>query len=71
MAEIMAKFRIKYTSLKMVDDISIAPRQDTQNFFDKLISDFQRNDPSDNSGLNIYHCNKMIVYQKSSMKCFL
>ncbi|XP_043663869.1 bumetanide-sensitive sodium-(potassium)-chloride cotransporter isoform X1 [Vespula pensylvanica] len=49
MAEIMAKFRIKYTSLKMVDDISIAPRQDTQNFFDKLISDFQRNDPSDNS----------------------
>ncbi|KAI4473223.1 hypothetical protein M0802_016247, partial [Mischocyttarus mexicanus] len=49
MAEIMAKFRIKYTSLKMVDDISISPRQDTQDFFDKLISDFQRNDPSDNS----------------------
>lgn len=61
MAEIMAKFRIKYTSLKMVDDISIAPRQDTQNFFDKLISDFRRNDPSDNSGLNNYRYYKMII----------
>lgn len=49
MAEIMAKFRIKYTSLKMVDDISIAPKQDTQDFFDKLIADFQKNDPTDHS----------------------
>lgn len=43
MAEIMAKFRIKYTSLKMVDDISIQPQKSTQEFFDKLISDFTKN----------------------------
>ncbi|XP_015596444.1 bumetanide-sensitive sodium-(potassium)-chloride cotransporter isoform X2 [Cephus cinctus] len=49
MAEIMAKFRIKYTSLKMVDDISTEPRKETQRFFDKLISDFRKNDTSDTS----------------------
>ncbi|CAK9816690.1 Bumetanide-sensitive sodium-(potassium)-chloride cotransporter [Anthophora quadrimaculata] len=47
MAEIMTKFRIRYTSLKMVDDISVQPKQETQDFFDKLISDFRKNDPGD------------------------
>ncbi|XP_031836103.1 sodium potassium chloride cotransporter [Nomia melanderi] len=47
MAEIMAKFRIRYTSLKMVDDISVQPKQETQDFFDKLISDFRKNDTVD------------------------
>ena len=47
MAEIMAKFRIRYTSLKMVDDISIQPKQETQDFFDKLISDFRKNDSAE------------------------
>ena len=47
MAEIMAKFRIRYTSLKMVDDISVQPKQETLDFFDKLISDFRRNEPAD------------------------
>ncbi|XP_029163832.1 bumetanide-sensitive sodium-(potassium)-chloride cotransporter isoform X2 [Nylanderia fulva] len=49
MDEIMCKARIKYSSLKMVDDISIEPKQETMSFFDKLISDFRMNDPSDNS----------------------
>ncbi|XP_043284241.1 bumetanide-sensitive sodium-(potassium)-chloride cotransporter isoform X2 [Venturia canescens] len=40
MAEIMAKFRIKYTSLKLVDDISVEPRQETREFFDKLVTEF-------------------------------
>lgn len=47
MAEIMAKFRIRYTSLKMVDDISVQPKQETLDFFDKLISNFRKNDVSD------------------------
>lgn len=50
MAEIMAKFRIKYTSLKMVDDISIQPQKSTQDFFDKLISDFKKDSSPDSSG---------------------
>ncbi|KAG7188948.1 hypothetical protein KM043_008547 [Ampulex compressa] len=53
MAEIMSKFRIKYTSLKMVDDISVQPRQETQDFFDKLIFDFRKNDPSDSTECSV------------------
>ncbi|XP_066583360.1 bumetanide-sensitive sodium-(potassium)-chloride cotransporter isoform X2 [Prorops nasuta] len=47
MIEIMAKFRIKYTSLKMVDDISLEPKPETQQFFDQLICNFRKNDPAD------------------------
>ncbi|XP_067211862.1 bumetanide-sensitive sodium-(potassium)-chloride cotransporter isoform X2 [Linepithema humile] len=47
MVEIMSKARIKYSSLKMVDDISVAPKQETQSFFDNLITKF-RNDSSNN-----------------------
>ncbi|EZA51905.1 bumetanide-sensitive sodium-(potassium)-chloride cotransporter isoform X2 [Ooceraea biroi] len=46
MVEIMNKARIKYDSLKMVDDSSV-PKQETQSLFDRLISDFQANDTSD------------------------
>jgi len=49
MVEIMSKARIKYSSLKMVDDISVAPKQNTQSFFDKLIAKF-RSDSSNNPG---------------------
>lgn len=47
MAEIMAKFRIKYTSLKLVDDISVEPRQETREFFDKLVADFGTKETSE------------------------
>lgn len=48
MAEIMNKFRIKYTCLRMVDDISVQPREETKKFFDDLISDFRTDNDSDN-----------------------
>jgi hypothetical protein len=62
MAEIMMKFRIKYTSLKMVDDISVQPRQETQNFFDKVILEFRKNDSSENSGKLLYFIVTMYYY---------
>ena len=31
----------------MVDDISVQPKQETLDFFDKLISDFRKNEPAD------------------------
>lgn len=34
----------------MVDDISVQPKQETLDFFDKLISDFRKNEP-DNTGI--------------------
>lgn len=53
MVEIMRKARIKYTSLKMVDGICVEPQQETQSFFDKLISDFRSNNSNDNSGTRV------------------
>lgn len=50
MVAIMCKARIKYSSLKMVDDISVEPKQETQSFFDKLISDFRMNGSAETSG---------------------
>lgn len=50
MAEIMAKFRIKYTSLKMVDDISVQPHADTQKFFNTLISGYREKEGVYNTG---------------------
>jgi len=50
MAEIMNKARINYSSLKIVDDISVELKQETRTFFDKLISDFRINDSSENNG---------------------
>lgn len=50
MVEIMNKARINYSSLKIVDDISIELKPETQSFFDKLISDFRINDSSENAG---------------------
>ncbi|XP_063980220.1 bumetanide-sensitive sodium-(potassium)-chloride cotransporter isoform X1 [Diachasmimorpha longicaudata] len=47
MAEIMAKFRIKYESLKMVDDISVQPMEETQDFFNKLIETFHKHESND------------------------
>jgi len=49
MVEIMNKARIKYDNLKMVDDSSVDPKEETQSLFDRLISDFQTNDISDSS----------------------
>lgn len=50
MVEIMNKARINYSSLKIVDDIGVELKEETQSFFDKLISDFRINDSSENSG---------------------
>lgn len=53
MAEIMTKFRIKYTSLKMVDDISVEPHPDTQKFFDTLINGFREKEGVEITGKSV------------------
>ncbi|XP_074030476.1 sodium chloride cotransporter 69 [Leptinotarsa decemlineata] len=41
MASLLAKFRIEYTNLKVVPDITTKPMDSTQAFFDLLIADFR------------------------------
>ncbi|KAJ8938797.1 hypothetical protein NQ314_011333 [Rhamnusium bicolor] len=49
MASLLAKFRIDYTDLQVVPDITAKPRDSTQNFFDSLIADFKSNDENEES----------------------
>uniref|UniRef100_A0A1B6EM82 Bumetanide-sensitive sodium-(Potassium)-chloride cotransporter n=1 Tax=Cuerna arida TaxID=1464854 RepID=A0A1B6EM82_9HEMI len=41
MASLLSKFRIKYTSLTMIHNISEPPKQETINFFENIISGFR------------------------------
>lgn len=44
MANLLAKFRIDYSSLTMVQDITEPPQTDTKQMFDDLIKKFTEED---------------------------
>lgn len=49
MASLLSKFRIDYSALKMVPDITKRPKDSTLAYFDKLIQPFKCNDDNDTS----------------------
>ncbi|XP_032514498.1 bumetanide-sensitive sodium-(potassium)-chloride cotransporter [Danaus plexippus] len=49
MASLLSKFRIDYSSLKMIPDVSRRPRDSTLAYFNKLIEPFTARDDSDDS----------------------
>lgn len=51
MASLLSKFRIDYSALKIIPDVSKPAQTQTKNFFDLLIADFQSStETSDNDG---------------------
>lgn len=52
MANLLAKFRIDYSSLTMVQDITEAPQPETRKMFDELIKKFT----DQAGGMNIIEC---------------
>lgn len=44
MASLLAKFRIDYSDLKVIPDITKKPQEASKAFFDNLISDFMTKD---------------------------
>ncbi|XP_059062211.1 bumetanide-sensitive sodium-(potassium)-chloride cotransporter-like [Achroia grisella] len=52
MASLLSKFRIDYSALKMVADITKRPRDSTLAYFDKLIAPFKSEDSTDNTGIS-------------------
>lgn len=52
MAGLLAKFRIDYSDLQVVPDITSKPMDTTQQFFDSLIADFRSNGTSDEASVN-------------------
>nr|CAD7597749.1 unnamed protein product [Timema genevievae] len=51
MASLLAKFRIDYSDLKIIPDITKKPQDSTMSFFDSLIEDFKQTD-EENEGDN-------------------
>lgn len=49
MASLLSKFRIDYSALKVIPDISKPAQASTNTFFDSLIADFQQSVDSKNS----------------------
>ncbi|XP_026325882.1 bumetanide-sensitive sodium-(potassium)-chloride cotransporter isoform X2 [Hyposmocoma kahamanoa] len=49
MASLLSKFRIDYSALKMVADITKRPRDSTLTYFDKLIAPFRTHDDSNDA----------------------
>lgn len=50
MASLLAKFRIDYSDLQVVPDVTSKPMERTQQFFESLISDFRKSSKEDNKG---------------------
>lgn len=50
MASLLAKFRIDYSALKLLPDITKKPQEDTVKYFDSLIKDFKSDNPDEEEG---------------------
>lgn len=42
MASLLSKFRIDYSALKVIPDISKSAQESTKSFFDSLVANFQQ-----------------------------
>lgn len=52
MASLLAKFRIDYSDLKLISDITKKPKDSTMSFFEDLISPFRVLDSEEDSEQN-------------------
>lgn len=50
MASLLAKFRIDYSDLKLLPDITKKPQEETSKFFEDLIKDFKSDNPDEEEG---------------------
>lgn len=50
MASLLAKFRIDYSDLKVIPDITKKPRDSTVAFFESLISEFKQTEAGTDGG---------------------
>ncbi|XP_026741334.1 bumetanide-sensitive sodium-(potassium)-chloride cotransporter [Trichoplusia ni] len=52
MASLLSKFRIDYSALKMIADITRRPKDSTLAYFDKLVAPFKAVDDNDSTGIS-------------------
>ncbi|KAG5893046.1 hypothetical protein JTB14_014826 [Gonioctena quinquepunctata] len=66
MASLLAKFRIDYTDLQVVPDITSKPKENTQTFFDLLIADFRSYGESNSESGKISDAELLAVKDKTN-----
>jgi hypothetical protein len=62
MASLLAKFRIDYSDLKVIPDITKKPRETTVSFFESLISEFKQTEGSNDGGSSGDPSKKYLLY---------
>jgi hypothetical protein len=62
MANLLSKFRIDYSSLTMVQDITEAPKEETKKLFDDLISKFTSESTNEGKSINNRGCTVQHLY---------
>ncbi|XP_035736947.1 bumetanide-sensitive sodium-(potassium)-chloride cotransporter-like isoform X4 [Vespa mandarinia] len=66
MASLLSKFRIDYSALKVISDISKPAQSSTKNFFDSLIVDFQLSDNTKDSDDGIIKESELIAMKEKT-----
>ncbi|KAK9884761.1 hypothetical protein WA026_007609 [Henosepilachna vigintioctopunctata] len=66
MASLLAKFRIDYTDLLVVPDITNKPSDKTQQYFDSLIAEFRRGSDNNSDGCEISEAELLAVKEKTN-----
>lgn len=66
MASLLSKFRIDYSALKVIPDISKPAQDTTKNFFDSLIVNFQQteNTKTTDDGIIMFDMHIFIIIKK-------
>ncbi|KAL6255261.1 hypothetical protein P5V15_013599 [Pogonomyrmex californicus] len=66
MASLLSKFRIDYSALKVIPDISKPAQAGTKTFFDSLIADFQESVDSKNSDDDVIKDSELIAMKEKT-----
>lgn len=71
MASLLSKFRIDYSALKVIPDISKSAQAGTKAFFDSLITDFQETADSKNSDDDMSNFFVNLFYEEDNIKYYI
>jgi len=66
MASLLSKFRIDYSALKVIPDISKSAQAGTKAFFDSLIADFQESADSKNSDDDVIKDSELMAMKEKT-----
>lgn len=66
MASLLSKFRIDYSDLRVITDITKKPQDDTVSMFETLIKDLMSNEDNDDDGVHVTEAELMAMKDKTN-----